>query len=497
MSRSSIFDTKHVEARLRQATIRGSIATFFAQISRVSIGLISLAVLARLLRPADFGLFAMAATLVGLVSVVKDLGLTNAVVQTPTIEHKHVSNLFWVNLCFGAALAGLLASLAPVAADFYGDARLVELIRSLSLVFIVDSAGAQHRAILRRRMELKKLALIETAGYAGGAISAITVAAATQTYWALTAPLIATSVLTTSALFVFCPWRPSAPIRDVPIRSLLSFGGYLSTFNVLTYLFRNLDNVLIGRYLGAVHLGVYANAYSLLMLPVSQINAPLTAVAIPALSRLGASPDIFVRFYKRALELTCLVTMPAIVFMLIEARTIVLLIFGEQWIDVVDVFRALGPAAFIGAVNIATGWVYLSLGNVKRQLIAGLFNSTFTAISFVIGINYGIIGVAYALSASMVLLRIPSIIYCYRGTPLRFCDFMHAVWRPTLASIISGFVLLFLGDPLFVVGSLLAEVCISGIFYVVFFFATIYCMPGGRSFVVDTLKLRSYVFEEH
>ena len=118
---------------------------------------------------------------------------------------------------------------------------------------------------------------------------------------------------------------------------------------------------------GAGTLGPYAKAYQLLLLPIQQINTPLTSVAIPALSRLQDQPERYRKFYKHAMLPVVAAGMLIIVFIFVAADDAVLLILGSQWTDVAPLFRALAPAAMIGTFNVATGWVYISLGQAGRQ----------------------------------------------------------------------------------------------------------------------------------
>ncbi len=110
--------------------------------------------------------------------------------------------------------------------------------------------------------------------------------------------------------------------------------------------------------------------------------------------------------------------MPIVAFLFVAAEKAVLVFLGGQWVDAVPIFRALGPAAFIGTFNVATGWVYVSLGSTRRQFQWGLFATAVTVLAYLIGLPWGPIGVALAFSASLVVLRLPSVLYCFRGTHL-------------------------------------------------------------------------------
>ena len=121
----------------------------------------------------------------------------------------------------------------------------------------------------------------------------------------------------------------------------------------LNFANRNLDNVLIGRFVSDAALGFYTQAYRLLLLPIQQINAPISGVVVPALSRLQDQPERYVRYYYRAIGAIVLAGMPITGFLVVDARPVIQLVLGPTWLPTVPIFQALGVAAFLGTFNVA------------------------------------------------------------------------------------------------------------------------------------------------
>lgn len=489
----NLLNVDHLAPQLKSRTVRGAAAIAASQIVRFSTRIVTIAILARLLSPNDFGLYAMVTTIVGLMSTIKDMGLTSAVVQRAEITNQEASNLFWLNVLFGAALGIGLVLLSPAASKFFQDERLILVCTMLAVIFLIDALGTQHQAILRRRMEFNNLLIIEVTALTLGAVVAITLGFVLKSYWALVAIPLSNSFIMCMALWCRLRWRPSLPKLNVSIRPYITFGGHVMAVNVLNYLFRNLDNILIGRYLGAISLGIYSNAYALLMMPLNQINGPISSVALPALSRLLDNHHEYRKYYCRGLSFVVTVGMPIVSFVYADAENIVQLVLGSQWNSVVEIFRALGPAAFIGTFSVATSWVYLSTGRVTRLLIAGLVNSTITAIAFSIGIKNGILGVAAALSISMMLTRLPSILFCYRGTPIALLDFIRSVWRPALASVSAGILLVNIKHLLELNSLLIVQVAIDGALFLGAYFLLLALLPNGRVFIKQFVGITRYL----
>jgi O-antigen/teichoic acid export membrane protein len=257
---------------------------------------------------------------------------------------------------------------------------------------------------------------------------------------------------------------------------------------------------LVGRVLGAAVLGLYAKAYQLLLLPIQQINVPLTRVAVPALCRLQNDPAQYRDFYKKAVLMIAALGMPLVAFLFVSAHKTIPLLLGPQWTDAVSLFRILAPAAFFGTFNVATGWVYLSLGQTDRMFRWGIFTSAVTVAAFFVGVRWGAPGVAAAFSVVFCGLTMgpPSIAYCFRRSPLRPADLWSALWRPAAAALSAGLLLfaveVFLpgqaahaaqGTHRPLIRACLLDAALYGLFYV----GVWLLLPGGRRFLADVAGL--------
>lgn len=484
-------DTAHLTEALGQRSVRGGAMMLVAQGSTVVAGLAGTAVLARLLTPRDFGLLAMAATLTRLVDLFKDLGLAMATVQRRNLTQQEVSFLFWVNLGLGAAVSAVAAASAPLLAWFYGEPELNAITCALAASFMVSALGVQHGALLRRQMEFRKVATVRIASSALSTLAGIGAALSGLGYWALVITPLTGSLLSSLGLWLACGWRP-ARLSKRPERagSLLAFGGHLTAARLLGFFARNLDNILIGRFWGGPALAFYSKAYQLLMLPVQQLIGPLTGVIVPALSRLQEDEQAFRRYYFRAISSVVLVTMPAIVLLAVAADSVVAVLLGPQWSEVADIFRLLFPAAFVGTLNGAASWAWVSLSQTERQLRWSVYSAIPTSIAFAISVPWGVEAVAVAYSAVQVALRYFGLSYCYRGISfLRMADLGRALWRPTLAALGAGalthVIAAFLPAPVQPILALLQAALIFSTAYAVLLLGT----PGGWAMAREATKL--------
>jgi O-antigen/teichoic acid export membrane protein len=205
-------------------------------------------------------------------------------------------------------------------------------------------------------------------------------------YWALVGGSIAMSASSTLISFYMCPWVPGRPRRGTGVRSMLGFGRNIMGFEFVNYLSRSMDNILIGRFIGADQLGLYAKAYSLFMLPITQIRGPVISVAMPVLSALKEHPQRYRRYYGRLVDILATLTVPIALYTAVEADFLVRVVLGANWAGVVPVFRVLAIAGVVQAVVSTRGLVLLSHGESRRYLIWGAINAGVMVVAFVCGL---------------------------------------------------------------------------------------------------------------
>ncbi len=419
-------------------SVRGGAVTIVTQALKFVLMLGSTAILARILTPADFGLFAMVVAITGFVAKFKDAGLSTATIQRESVTHAQVSTLFWINVGLSLAILAVLSALAPVVAWLYGEPQLTMVTIALAGTIVLGGLTVQHQAILRRRMRFTTLAFIEIASIVSGVGAAIALALLGARYWALVAQTAAIALVNCVLVWVFSPWRPGLPRRDSQVGGMVRFGGGMSVFHLMDYAVRNLDNVLIGWWLGATPLGVYSKAYGLLMMPIRNFNAPIGGVLTPALSRLQNDPERFRGFFIRVVAGISFVTVPVVAFLFADARNAILTVLGDQWLDAVPVFRYLAPAAFFSAVNVAPTWLCLALGNSGRAMRWALVSAPLTLLAVAIALPWGIEMVALAFSLSWTPAFLAFVVYAAHRTPVRTTDIALAMAPVAGAAIVAA-----------------------------------------------------------
>jgi O-antigen/teichoic acid export membrane protein len=422
---------------LGRTATRGAAVTLAGQWSGFVIQTLAMIVLARLLTPRDYGIVAGVAAIAGLAEMLKDLGLGAATVQRKDMNDGQLGTLFWVNAGLGVVVAAAVAALAPFIARFYDEPEAFAVTLVLAIPFVFSGLSVQHQALLSRTLQFRRLTTIDILSRATGLAGAIVLAVLGAGYWALVAATLITAVMRCAQLWRACTWRPSRPRWAPGMQPLLSFGGWTSLFAVVNYVSRNADNVLIGHRWGAADLGVYSRAYQLLLLPLQQINAPLSRVALPTLSHLQDQPVAYRRYYKTAMTAISFITLPAMALMAAVADELVRTLLGAKWAGAGPIFQVLVFAGMAQTLGFANGWLYQTTGHARRQAIWGVVSRTLTVGAFFIGLPHGPYGVAVAYAISTTALMFPGFAIATRGTPVSIQDIGAAVWRPAVIAAVT------------------------------------------------------------
>jgi O-antigen/teichoic acid export membrane protein len=424
--------------QLRRDTQRASILTLVARSIEYLFQFAGLAILARLLTPSDFGLYAMATPFLMIIKNFSDLGLEAALLQQRDLSEGHASAVFQVNLLAGLALAGLFLVVSPLLGSFYQDHRVTSIAAVLSLTFVISGFTAVQRALLRRALLIDALLRAQIAASAVSTVVAIIFALNGAGYWALIARALADPV--TYAIFVWSSsgWVPGRAEWDRTTKFLLRFGTYYIGAGLVWSLGTQADSVLIGWRFGSVELGPYTLASRLFALPVGQISSPLGHVMVPALSRIRDDPERFKRWYLKLLRLITFVAFPLNFSLVFCADDVVRFVAGPQWDKAADILRVLAPVGAVFAAYVTIDWLMRSQGHADRAFRWTIISATAHLASFVLGLTWGAIGVAAGFTAVNLLLFVPAFVYATKGTSIQLMDVLKSMLPSAALMIVTA-----------------------------------------------------------
>ncbi len=427
-------------SELRRLAVRGAGATLSAAALSLALRVVPTVVLARLLTPADFGVVAMATTFSLLLMSFVSTGVSEAVIQTEEMNRLRASNLFWITCAIGLILTIGFAAAAPLLARFFRNPLVTRVAVATSVAIFISAAATIHSALLKRGMRFTSVSVNDVVALAVYSAVGMLLALRGWGYWALVAAIVAQALSTTIGAWWLCRWIPSLPRRGVGTRAMLRFAAHVYGRFSANYFARNFDNLLVGWRFNAAALGYYKKAYDLFALSASQLTGPLDNVALAALSRLKEDPARFKRYLANSLGIVAFVGMALGADLTLVGKDVVRLVLGPKWAESGTIFELFGPGIGIMLLYSTIGWIHLSTGKPGRWLRWTLFETTATALLFVLALPWGPAGIAVAWSVSFWILSIPA--FWYAGRPIQFgaSQLVAAVWKYAMASLMAGWV---------------------------------------------------------
>ena len=478
-------DAPSERSHLKTASINGAAVSFAAQMMKFGLTFLNQVLLARLLMPEDFGLLAMAWPVIAFIQLFADLGLSQATIQRKEINQGQLSFLFWLNVSASGFLAALVIVLSPLVAMFYHEPRVAGVVAALGAMFLVNGLSTQHFAIFTRHLQFRKLALIDLTAFFVSMAVGLTAAWSGMGYWSLVVSQASNYLASSSLAWLLSQWRPSRPAFPDEWRDMLKFGGNLTGFNLVNYFARNLDNVLIGRYNGEAALGLYDRAYKLLLLPLNQINQPVSRVAMPLLARTQGEPEVYRRAYLRMIEMVMLMIYPGVIFAIVTSHNLITTVLGERWAEVGPIFAVLGIGALFAPLGQSTGWLFISQGRTREMRNWGIVCSAIYVASFVAGLPWGPLGVAIAYITTGCFLG-PMLWWAVtRSGPVRLRDILGVVFPYAVSGLASAAVV-YIVNREFATGFLLLGgelVCSYAVFLTIMFI-----QPRGRKILMELYR---------
>ena len=470
---------------LRLTAVRGAGATVFSSGLGLVVQIASTVILARLLTPADFGVVTMVTTFSLLLVNFGLNGFTEAILQRETLDRYVVSNLFWINLGAGLLLTVGFAGTGSLLAHFYGDPRVANVAVGVSASILITSLAVQHLALLKRAMRFSAVSANDVLSKAVSVGVSVLLAWAGWGYWALVAGTVAQALMTVIGAWTLCRWVPSRPRRVKGTSEMVRYAMNVYGRFSVNYFARNMDNLLVGWRFNAQALGFYKKAYDLFALSGSQLVAPLTSVAVSALSRLPRDSAQYRRYLLNALAVMAFVGMGIGADLTLIGKDVIRILLGPGWETSGKIFMYFGPGIGMMLLYGTHSWIHLSIGRADRWFRWGMIELAVTGLLFVLGLHWGPAGIAIAWTTSFWLLSLPAFWYAGQPIGLGIGPVLRVVWKFLIASLLAGAAcaailpqmpnLMALQGPR---GSALRIVVASGVFLVLYLGAVIFLYGG-------------------
>lgn len=332
-----MLDNSNIRKKTLSAVLWNTIEKFLVKGSSFVISII----LARLLSPTDYGLIGMLAIFIALSQVFIESGFAKALIQKQDCTDVDYSTVFYSNLGLSLFVYLLLFTVAPWIASFYEEPQLCQILRILSINFVIASFNIVQRAKLMARMDFKSLAKINFVGVLGGGICGIMMAYNGCGVWSLVGQIIVTTFVMLFLFPHYSRWKPRWEFSSKSFKRLFGFGSKLLITGTAATIVNNISTIAIGKAYKSDQLGYYTRANQFSEMIAITVNDILGTVTFPVLSELQDQKERLIAVYRKSLFYTAVVIFPVMVLMALLARPLIVILLTEKWLPCVLLLQIL------------------------------------------------------------------------------------------------------------------------------------------------------------
>ena len=428
---------------LRRRVVRALGASSVSNLLAKLVSLSSTLVLARLLMPEDFGLMAMATTVVGFIAFFNEIGIGAAIVQRLEVDDEEINGCFGIAMLASAALCVVAALAAYPAALFFDMPPLRALLTVLGFGFFFGALNTVPLALLRKQLRFQAVVWLGITASTVQALVAIPLALMGFKYWALVGSFFIGQTVVTIGYWRASQWRPHWPMRLGRGRALLGYGIDITFTRVLWHAYMNLDKLIIGKLLGERAVGVYDVSRSLASLPTSQISGMVTGIASPVFSRLQSDLPRLQTIQLRLTRGIAYLAFPVLAGLAVLAPELVQVLLGARWAEAVFPLQVLCFSEAVAAVANLQAQLLISTGNVKRLVRFNTACAIVMPVSIAIGALLGqLAGAALAWATVFPLLAVWLLKQATRTSGLTLGDLWRALRAPFTGTVVMALAVL-------------------------------------------------------
>jgi O-antigen/teichoic acid export membrane protein len=467
---------------LADRSVRSGATAVGSRAAQLVVQLGAAMILARILTPADYGVQAMVLPVAFLMNGIGQHALQSAVMQQDTLTPADASGLFFAALPINFALTATMALLGPVLAWLYDEPRVVLVSLAWAAVIFVVSLSSIHEALLKRQLHFVTMARAQLSTHALSFAVAIAAALAGAGYWSLMLQVAVMELGRATTMWMLVSWRPKRALsRSGNANVLRRYWLGVMGARIISWIGDQSDRVMIGTLGGASVAGLYDSAKRWAWFPFFELFIPLTDVAVATLSRVRNDAERFRAYVRHALRPIVSISLPIAAFMFVEARLVLHVILGPQWLGGAVFVRWL-CVAIVGATMIRLmQWVYLSTGTTMRQLRWSVVTTPVILAAVILGgLRFGPVGVPAMLAVATCVLAVPSALNAIRGTPLTLADCFGVIVQPLIAAV-AGALVLFAVDPRLPAAAPVLALAMRLPVFGVAYIAGWMVQPGGRT----------------
>jgi O-antigen/teichoic acid export membrane protein len=411
-----------------------------AMVGRAILQFVQMAVLARLLAPADFGLMAIVLSVTAFMQVFADMGVSNAIIHYRSVSHRQLSSLYWLNVAVGFCLMLLVMASSPLISRIFSQPSLQPILMLISINLLFVAVGQQIRVMAEKELRFSILAKIELTAALTGFVAALSFAWVAPSVYALVAGVLVTGVIQSALLWRFAArgWFPEFRLRLGEIRLFLKYGGFVVGNDLVNSINQQIDVLIGGRLFSAATLGFYSMPRNLSLRFAGIINPIVTRVGLPVMAAAQTDRLLIKQIYLKTMRMTASINFPVYLGLAVFHRDVVILLFGQKWLESAPLLGYLALWGMFRSCGNPAGSLLLAVGRPDLSFRWNLALLVIVGPTLWIGAHWGIESLAMAQALLMAVLLMPGWYFLVRPTcGATSREYAESLLSPMLCSAIA------------------------------------------------------------
>jgi len=474
---------------LKQKALSGIKWTFVDTFVVKGVTFIAMLFLARWIGPDEFGLVGIMAIFMGIGTSLVDSGLSSSIIRTPDTTHLDYSTVFFMNFSMSILIYGILFFTAPFIASYFEQESLTLLVRIYCLSFMISAFSAIQIAILTKELRFKRLAVLNLPSVCLGVSVGLLLGYFDYGVWSVVFMFLSTEVCYSILLWLSSEWKPKFEFSKDKLKHHLNFGYKLSISGLLDITYKNIYNILIGKYYPLAVLGHFERAKQLNSYPSTILTSIVGKVTYPLLSKIQGDKDQISAVYKQLLQISFFITAPIMLGGAAIAEPLFDILLGKEWVGAAKYFQILSIASMLYPVHAFNINILKVYGRSDLFLKLELIKKVLASICLIIGFQFGIMGIVWAVVVSSVLALLVNTYFSSKLIDFSFIDqiksLLPSLFISSLTFLLMFRVVFWMNDFSSVLQLIIASI-IGGAFYLVIN----YLKKGGVLFQVLKLMKR-------
>ena len=363
-------------------------------------------ILARLLSPAEYGLFGMAMAVIATMELFQEFGLGAAIVQRQNLSKQQVNAMFWIAVVPGFILFLLTFLIGDLIARFYNEPNLLWLVRILGLMFFLNALGVVPNSLLSKAIDFRRRSIAESLAVTISVLVSVSLAYSGFGVWALVGGQLVRFTVRNVGLCVLCRWRPTFDVSFHGVKDILNFGLRVSGANAVKVFSNFINAMIIGKVLGSSALGLYSMASSVGTNPLHKVfTNVLSQVSFPIFSKIQNDEVELRKYFLKITKYLAIVALPAQIGLALVGHDVIYIMLSEKWLPILEVFQVFCINGIFYIVYLPMTPILTARGKSSIVLRFQIFSAVVIGITFLIGAQTGLRGIAFGMLIAFPILR--------------------------------------------------------------------------------------------